>query len=124
MAFVSACIVATQWPFSIKCPTSSQWGIPRMLPLYPVESIVLSLTITAPTCFLSQVLLVATCFAMFMKYCSQFTLVILNYPSIHQTPCWLRLLFHCCLYAYRQARGICQAAARMLRHCFPGLPVF
>ena len=33
MALASACTVATQWPFSIMCPTSSQWGIPRMLPL-------------------------------------------------------------------------------------------
>src|SRR3989338_2481937 len=60
----------------MRCPTSSQCGIPLMLPLYPVESIVLSLAMTAPTCFLSQVLLVATSFAMFMKYCSQLTLVI------------------------------------------------
>src|SRR3989338_2396276 len=33
---------------------------------------------TAPTCFLSQVLLLATCFAMFMKYSSHVALAIFN----------------------------------------------
>jgi hypothetical protein len=33
MALASAWMVATQCPFSSTCPTSSQWGMPRMLPL-------------------------------------------------------------------------------------------
>ena len=70
MALASACTVATQWPFSIMCPTSSQWGSPRMLPLYPVERMVRSRTSTAPTCLRSQVARVETCLAMSMKYWS------------------------------------------------------
>ena len=33
IAFASAWIVATQWPSSIMCPTSVQWGMPRIEPL-------------------------------------------------------------------------------------------
>src|SRR3989338_751573 len=106
-------------------PVSSQCGIPLMLPLYPVERIVLSLTISAPTCFLSQVLLVAISFAMFMKYCSQLALcVILSSPSIHQILCLPSLLFRCCQYSCSPSQGICQAAGRILHHCFLSLPGF
>ncbi len=53
--FASAWMVATQWPPSIRCPTSSQWGIPRIDPLYPVERIMRSRTSNAPTCLRSHV---------------------------------------------------------------------
>src|SRR6266542_3103256 len=73
MAFASACTVATQCPSSIRQPTSSQCGSPRIEPLYPVERIVRSRTITAPTCLRGQVEREATCWAMFMKYVCQST---------------------------------------------------
>src|SRR5881296_4151181 len=73
MAFASAWMVATQWPPSRSWPTSSQWGMPRIDPLYPVDRIVLSRTITAPTCLRSQVERLATWRAMFMKYVCQST---------------------------------------------------
>src|SRR5215831_12831320 len=70
------------------CPTSSQWGIPRMLPLYPVERMVRSRTTTAPTCLRSQVARVATCFAMSMKYWSHELLAMegLNHPPPTSAP--------------------------------------
>jgi hypothetical protein len=55
------------------CPTSEQWGIPRIDPLYPVDRIVRSRTITAPTNLRGQVDLLAVTAAMFMKYWSQET---------------------------------------------------
>src|SRR5437867_7159453 len=73
MAFASAWIVPTQCPPSMSCPASSQWGMPRTEPLYPVDRMVLSRTITAPTCLRSQVERVAACRAMFMKYVCQST---------------------------------------------------
>src|SRR5262249_18758249 len=87
MALASACTVATQWPFSIMCPTSSQWGIPRMLPLYPVERMVRSRTTTAPTCLRSHVARVATWRAMSMKYWSQELLAMVEtYPPPADVP--------------------------------------
>src|SRR2546421_2247568 len=73
MALLSAWMVATQWSFSIMCPTSVQWGIPRIDPLYPVDRMVRSRTITEPTYFRGQVEREATTCAMFMKYSSQET---------------------------------------------------
>src|SRR6202162_1268199 len=73
IAFASACTAETQCPSSITHPTSSQCGRPRIDPLYPVERIVRSRAITAPTCFLGHVARVATCRAMFMKYVCQST---------------------------------------------------
>src|SRR6266851_10383389 len=73
MALASACTADTQWPSSMTHPTSSQCGNPRTDPLYPVERIVRSRAMTAPTCFLGHVARVATCFAMFMKYVCQST---------------------------------------------------
>jgi len=55
------------------CPTSEQWGMPRIEPLYPVDKIVLSRTITAPTNLRGQVDRLAVTAAMFMKYWSQET---------------------------------------------------
>src|SRR5215217_1487899 len=75
MAFCSACSVRWQLsrPSTIRMrqPTSSQWGIPEGLPLYPVVRIRLSRTITAPTARRGQVERVATSCAMRMKYSSQ-----------------------------------------------------
>src|SRR5918994_4348321 len=74
MAFCSACSV--RWQLSrpstsrIRHPTSSQWGIPEGLPLYPVVRMRLSRTITAPTASRGQVERVATSCAMRMKYSS------------------------------------------------------
>src|SRR5215831_16805534 len=73
IAFASACTVETQCPSSMTQPTSEQCGSPRIEPLYPVERIVLSRTITAPTCLRGQVDRVETCRAMFMKYVCQST---------------------------------------------------
>jgi hypothetical protein len=73
MALLSAWMVATQWSFSIMCPTSEQWGIPRIDPLYPVERMVFSRTITEPTYLRGQVDRDATTVAMFMKYSSHDT---------------------------------------------------
>src|ERR1700730_17355047 len=73
IAFASACTVETQWPSSMTHPTSQQCGIPRIEPLYPVDRIVRSRTITAPTCLRGQVERDATCPAMFMKYVCQST---------------------------------------------------
>src|SRR4051812_38477345 len=73
MALLSAWMVATQWSFSIMWPTSEQWGIPRMEPLYPVDRMVRSRTITDPTYLRGQVDREATTAAMFMKYSSQDT---------------------------------------------------
>lgn len=70
-ALSSACTVRTQCPSSIRCPMSSQCGNRRTEPLYPVATMILSWTITAPTCFRSHVDRVATWVAMFMKYVSQ-----------------------------------------------------
>src|SRR5918994_2389860 len=75
MAFCSACSV--RWQLSrpstsrIRHPTSSQWGIPEGLPLYPVVRMRLSRTITAPTASRGHVERVATSCAMRMKYSSQ-----------------------------------------------------
>src|SRR5215208_6962469 len=59
MAFCSACSVRWQLsrPSTIRMrhPTSSQWGIPEGLPLYPVVRMRLSRTITAPTARRGQV---------------------------------------------------------------------
>src|SRR3989338_4080069 len=52
-------------------PPSLQFFTPRGVQLYPVEIILLSFTITAATFLFTQLLLVATSFAMFMKYWSQ-----------------------------------------------------
>src|SRR5919107_1476065 len=74
MAFCSAWSV--RWQLSrpsttrIRQPTSSQCGIPEGLPLYPVVSILLSRTTTAPTARRGQVERVATSWAMRMKYSS------------------------------------------------------
>src|SRR5918997_3837181 len=74
MAFCSAWSV--RWQLSrpsttrIRQPTSSQCGIPEGLPLYPVVSIRLSRTTTAPTASRGQVERVATSWAMRMKYSS------------------------------------------------------
>src|SRR3989344_7015152 len=51
-------------------PPSLQFFTPRGVPLYPVEIILLSFTITAATFRFTQLLLIATSFAMFMKYSS------------------------------------------------------
>src|SRR3989344_7274497 len=51
-------------------PPSLQFFTPRGVPLYPVETILLSRTITAATFLFTQLLLIATSFAMFMKYSS------------------------------------------------------
>src|SRR3954451_10120105 len=56
-------------------PTSEQWGIPRIEPLYPVERMVFSRTITEPTNLRGHVEREATTAAMFMKYSSQETRV-------------------------------------------------
>src|SRR5918994_7926660 len=75
MAFCSACSV--RWQLSrpstsrIRHPTSSQWGIPEGLPLYPVVRMRLSRTITAPTASRGQVERVATSCAIRMKYSFQ-----------------------------------------------------
>src|SRR5919202_5555633 len=75
MAFCSACSV--RWQLSrpstirIRHPTSSQWGIPEGLPLYPVVRIRLSRTISAPTASRGHVERVATSWAIRMKYSSQ-----------------------------------------------------
>src|SRR5215210_1532664 len=75
MAFCSAWSVRWQLsrPSTIRMrhPTSSQWGIPEGLPLYPVVRIRLSRTITAPTASRGHVERVATSCAMRMKYSSQ-----------------------------------------------------
>src|SRR5215212_9567331 len=75
MAFCSACRVRWQLsrPSTIRMrhPTSSQWGIPEGLPLYPVVRMRLSRTITAPTASRGHVERVATSCAMRMKYSSQ-----------------------------------------------------
>ena len=55
IALASAWMVATQWSFSIMCPSSAQWGMPRIDPLYPVDRMVRSRTITAPTNLRGQV---------------------------------------------------------------------
>src|ERR687886_2968043 len=74
MAFCSAWSV--RWQLSrpstilMRHPTSSQWGMPEGLPLYPVVRIRLSRTITAPTARRGQVERVATSCAMRMKYSS------------------------------------------------------
>src|SRR5580692_1083324 len=73
MAFASAWTVRTQCPSSIRCPSSSQCGRPRIEPLYPVARMILSRTTTAPTNLRSQVERVATSRAMFMKYSSHET---------------------------------------------------
>ena len=52
-------------------PPSSQFLIPRGVPLYPVEIILLSLTMIAATCLLEQLLLVAMTSAIAIKYWSQ-----------------------------------------------------
>src|SRR5215210_2924208 len=75
MAFCSAWSVRWQLsrPSTIRMrhPTSSQWGIPEGLPLYPVVRMRLSRTITAPTASRGHVERVATSCAMRMKYSSQ-----------------------------------------------------
>src|SRR5829696_7160005 len=75
IAFCSACSVRWQLsrPSTIRMrhPTSSQWGIPEGLPLYPVVRMRLSRTITAPTARRGHVERVATSCAMRMKYSSQ-----------------------------------------------------
>src|SRR5918995_1024014 len=74
MAFCSACSV--RWQLSrpstirIRHPTSSQWGIPEGLPLYPVVRMRLTRPTTAPTASRGQVERVATSCAMRMKYSS------------------------------------------------------
>src|SRR3954447_22970926 len=73
MALLSAWMVATQWSFSIMWPTSEQWGMPRIDPLYPVDRMVRSRTMTEPTNLRGQVEREATTCAMFMKYWSQGT---------------------------------------------------
>jgi hypothetical protein len=82
MALASACTVATQCPSSIMQPTSSQCGRPGSEPLYPVDRIVLSRTITAPTCFRGQVERVAAWWAMFMKYVCQSTRAVIVYDRM------------------------------------------
>jgi hypothetical protein len=52
-------------------PTSEQWGMPRIDPLYPVDRMVFSRTTTAPTNLRGHVDRDATTLAMFMKYSSQ-----------------------------------------------------
>jgi hypothetical protein len=49
-------------------PPSSQFFIPRGVPLYPVEIILLSRTIMAATCLLEQLLLLAATSATLIKY--------------------------------------------------------
>src|SRR5918995_835256 len=75
MAFCSAWSVRWQvfrpCTTRIRHPTSSQCGIPEGAPLYPVVSIRLSRTITAPTASRGYVERVATSCAMRMKYSSQ-----------------------------------------------------
>src|ERR687893_2964137 len=74
MAFCSAWSV--RWQLSrpsttrIRQPTSSQCGIPEGLPLYPVVSILLSRTTTAPTARRGQVERVASSWAIRIKYSS------------------------------------------------------
>src|SRR5215210_1136056 len=74
MAFCSAWSVRWQLsrPSTIRMrhPTSSQWGIPEGLPLYPVVRMRLSRTMTAPTASRGHVERVATSCAMRMKYSS------------------------------------------------------
>src|ERR687897_3039892 len=75
MAFCSAWSVRWQLlrpsTTRIRHPTSSQCGIPEGAPLYPVVSIRLSRTTTAPTASRGHVERVATSCAMRMKYSSQ-----------------------------------------------------
>src|SRR5918993_5286847 len=75
MAFCSAWSVRWQVfrpsTTRIRHPTSSQCGIPEGAPLYPVVSIRLSRTTTAPTASRGHVERVATSCAMRMKYSSQ-----------------------------------------------------
>src|SRR3989344_3100951 len=52
-------------------PPSLQFLTPLGVPLYPVETILLSFTITAATFLFTQLLRVATSLAIFMKYSSQ-----------------------------------------------------
>src|ERR671911_412012 len=74
MAFCSAWSVRWQvfrpCTTRIRHPTSSQCGIPEGAPLYPVVSIRLSRTTTAPTARRGHVERVATSCAMRMKYSS------------------------------------------------------
>ncbi|MBA7543086.1 hypothetical protein ES705_35412 [subsurface metagenome] len=56
---------------SLKHPISKQWGSPLGAPLYPVVSIRLSCTITAPTFLLKQVERLETNSVISTKYSSQ-----------------------------------------------------
>src|SRR5215218_5384838 len=97
IAFCSACSVRWQLsrPSTIRMrqPTSSQWGIPEGLPLYPVVRIRLSRTITAPTARRGQVERVATSCAMRMKY------------SSHEGRTFLRVSWECAVSTEVSLKG-------------------